>query len=405
MFQYIFFFIILTLICVMLFVYITLVISSWVCRGVSTYNENDNGNNNISIDESLSLSTTMTNLVEQHGFREEVIDVSGVGVHVVIKDPSNVTSDVSKDIFVFIHGTASASVTFFNIMDQIPPNVKCVAIDLPSFGISDTIDVEIYPSNEDMCIGYANIIGETLHKLSILDNTVLVGHSLGGFLSIYVAARYPIKKLVLLNPAGILPTLGVWGYYWAIFFKAGLPTSIFDLPLISRVGMKRIINMIFHDDSLLTHFWLSIYSNSRNKGRQILQRVITLTRSHSYWNTPAFSTLIDVYKKIPTTVCFGVKDTICPSHIGYLLKYVSQGQIMIHNIYDANHNPCVNTAKMADVLNTIFVDKDERIRNITLKKSINTKNKKCCKGYSYPSLSRTQESIQQFYKYILTHTR
>jgi pimeloyl-ACP methyl ester carboxylesterase len=227
----------------MLFVYITLVISSWVCRGVSTYNDNDNdnGNNNISIDESLSLSTTMTNLVEQHGFREEVIDVSGVGVHVVIKDPSNVSSDDSKDIIVFIHGTASASVTFFDIMDQIPPNVKCVAIDLPSFGISDTIDVEIYPSNEDMCIGYANIIGETLHKLSILDNTVLVWHSLGGFLSIYVAARYPIKKLVLLNPAGILPTLGVWGYYWAIFFKAGLPTSIYDLPHISRVGMKRII--------------------------------------------------------------------------------------------------------------------------------------------------------------------
>jgi len=392
----------------MLFVYITLVISSWVYRGVSAYNDNDNDNDNdnniISIDESLCLSTIMTNLVEQHGFREEVVDISGVRVHVVIKDPSNVTSDDSKDIFVFIHGTASSSVTFFDIMDQIPPNVKCVAIDLPSFGISDTIDLEIYPSNEKMCIGYANIIGQTLHKLSILHNTVLVGHSLGGFLSIYVAARYPIKKLVLLNPAGILPTLGVWGYYWAIFFKAGLPTSIFDIPLVSRIGITRIITAIFHDNTLLTQFWLSIYSNPRNKGHQILQRVITLTPTRSYWNTPAFPTFIDVYKKIPTTMCFGVKDSICPSHIGSFLKHVSQGEIMIHNIYDANHNPCINTAKMAHVLNAILHDQHERTINITLKKTNNTANKKCCKGYSYPSLSKTQESIEQFYKYLLTHT-
>jgi len=398
MFQYIFFFIIFIFICVIFFVYITLVISSWVYRGLSAYNDD------ISNDETLSLSSIMTKLVEQHGFREEVVDVSGVGVHIVIKDPSNITSEDSKDIFVFIHGTASASVTFFDIMDQIPPNVKCVAIDVPSFGISDTIDVEIYPSNEDMCIGYANIIGQTLDKLGILNNTILVGHSLGGFLSIYVAARYPIKKLVLLNPAGILPTLGVWGYYWAIVFKTGLPTTIYDLPLISRVGMKHILNTIFQDDSLLTQLWLSIYSNPRNKGHQILQRVITLTTCRSYWNTPAFSTLIDVYKKIPTTVCFGVKDTICPSHIGSFLKLVSQGEIMIHNIYDANHNPCVNTAKMADILKAIFVDKDERNRNITLRESNNTANKKCCKGYSYPSFSDTQDSIQQFYKYLLTHT-
>ena len=350
---------------------------------------------------SLSLSTMMTNLVRQYNFREEVLDISGIRIHSVIKEPTGIISD---DVFVFIHGTASSSVTFFDVMDQMPPNVKCVAIDLPSFGISDTIDLETYTSNENMCIDYANLIGQSIHRLGILDNTILVGHSLGGFLSIYVAAQYPIKKLVLLNPAGILPTLGIWGYYWAIFFKAGLPTTIFDLPLISRIGMNRIITAFFNDDTLLSQFWLSFYSNPRNKGHQILQRVITLTLCRSYWNTPAFPTLIDVYKKIPTTVCFGVKDTICPSHIGSFLKHVSRGEIMIHNIYDANHNPCVNTGEITKVLKSILDNHDERKVCITINKSNNTMNHRCCKGYSYPSLPKTQISIDKIYKYLLTNT-
>jgi len=351
----------------------------------------------------VSLSTIMTSLVKQYNFREEVVDISGITIHSVIKDPTGVIHRDHDDVFVFIHGTASSSVTFFDVMDQMPSNVKCVAIDLPSFGISGDVDIDMYPTNKELCIHYANVIGQTLQKMDILHKTTLVGHSLGGFFSIHVAARYAIKNLVLLNPAGILPTLGVWGYYWAIFFKLGLPTTIFDLPLISRNGMKRIITTIFHDDSLLTQFWLSFYSNPRNKGHQILQRVITFTPCYSYWNTPSFPTLTDVYKKIPTTVCFGVKDTISPSHIGYFLKYVSCGQIMIHNIHDANHNPCVNTAEMTKLLKSILTNQHEGTVGITIHKPNNMTFHRGCKGYSYPSLTKTQRSIDQIYKYILTN--
>jgi pimeloyl-ACP methyl ester carboxylesterase len=371
--------------------YIILVICSWVAEVMCNKS-------------SLSLSTTMTSLVKQYNFREEVVDISGITIHSVIKDPTGVIPSHHDDVFVFIHGTASSSVIFFNLMNQIPADIKCIAIDLPSFGISGDIDIDMYPTNKELCIHYANVIGQTLDKMGILDKTILVGHSLGGFLSIYVAAQYPIKKLVLLNPAGILPTLGVFGYYWAIFFKLGLPTTIFNLPLISRNGMKRIITTFFHDDSILTQFWLSFYSNPRNNGHQVLQRVITFTPCYSYWNTPSFPLLIEVCKKIPTTVCFGVKDTICPSHIGSFLKYVSCGQIMIHNIHDANHNPCVNTAEMTKLLKSILTNQREGTVGITIHKPNNTTFHRGCKGYSYPSLTKTQNSIDQIYKYLLTNT-
>lgn len=371
--------------------YIILVICSWVAEVMCNKS-------------SLSLSTTMTSLVKQYNFREEVVDISGITIHSVIKDPTGVIPSPNDDVFVFIHGTASSSVIFFNLMNQIPADIKCIAIDLPSFGISGDIDIDMYPTNEELCIHYANVIGQTLQKMDILHKTTLVGHSLGGFLSIYVAAKYAIKKLVLLNPAGILPTLGVFGYYWAIFFKLGLPTTIFNLPLISRNGMKRIITTFFHDDSILTQFWLSFYSNPRNNGHQVLQRVITFTPCYSYWNTPSFPLLIEVCKKIPTTVCFGVKDTICPSHIGSFLKYVSCGQIMIHNIPDANHNPCVNTAEMTKLLKSILTNQREGTVGITIHKPNNTTFHRGCKGYSYPSLTKTQNSIDQIYKYLLTNT-
>jgi len=381
-----------------LFLYIILVICSWTAEIV--YNKSSSS----AASSAVSLSTTMTSLVKQYNFREEVVDISGIMIHSVIKEPTGVITH-DDDVFVFIHGTGSSSVIFFDLMNQLPANVKCIAIDLPSFGISGDIDVDTYPTNEDMCIHYANIIGQTLQKMEILHKTTLVGYSLGGFISIHVAARYAIKNLFLISPAGILPTLGVWGYYWAIFFKLGLPSTIFNLPLISRIGINNIISKFFNDDSLLTtQFWLYYYSNPRNKGHQILQRAITITPCYSYWNTPTFPLLIELCKKIPTTVCFGLKDTICPSHIGSFLKYVSCGKIMIHNIRDANHNQCVNTAKMVKLLKSILTNQHKGTTSLTIHNPNNMTFHRCCKGYSYPSLTKTQNSIDQIYKYLLTNT-
>lgn len=191
-------------------------------------------------DVSGTVDARMSNLVSKYDFREETIDISGVNIHYV-----STVRDVSGcgDVIVFIHGTASSSVTFFDLMKEMscpsktrpnPRDYPCIAIDLPNFGISGNFEIDSVSTNRELCEQYADIIGHTLYKVGILERTILVAHSLGGFLSIFVANRFPIKKLVMLNPAGILPTLGEYGYYWAIFFKAGLPTTAFHLPIVSN---------------------------------------------------------------------------------------------------------------------------------------------------------------------------
>jgi pimeloyl-ACP methyl ester carboxylesterase len=349
----------------------------------------------------------MTNLVAHYGFREETHDISGVKIHCVVKDAAAPIDP--SGVLVFLHGTASSSATFFDTMKALPPTVKCVAIDLPTFGISGHIDIERYSTNEQLCIAYSDIIGHTLHQLEIVHQTILVAHSLGGFLSIYVADRFPIKKLVLLNPAGILPTLGEYGYYWAIFFKTGFPTKLFHLPLISPELLVRLGRMVFSDGGIKTDFWLSFFANPANEGHRILQRLITLTPFYSYWNTPAIMTLMDVYKKVPTSVCFGVDDTICPSHIGAFLSTLTRGEIMIHNIENANHNPCVNTGCMVKILVDLY-DGNAPKRDKSWRKVAADNNKRKsrslrdCRGYSYPLLGKTEESFQNVYDYIITNT-
>jgi pimeloyl-ACP methyl ester carboxylesterase len=361
------------------------------------------------------ISEHMTDIVSTYGFREETVDVSGVKIHCVIKD--NVTehgltsggggaspshcATATDDVFVFIHGTASASIIFFDVMKHIPS--KCVAIDLPNFGISGCIDMDTHNSNEAFVRCYADIIGNTLIALDIMKNTILVAHSLGGFLSIYTAERYPVKRLVLLNPAGILPTLGIYGYYWGIFFKAGLPTTLFHLPMISRDLLIYIARCGLN--GVTTEFWLSFFTNNENNGHEILQRLITLRPFYSYWNTPAINTLLDVYKKVPTHICFGEDDTIIPSHIGEFLDELTGGEIMIHNIKNASHNPCCNIEcflKYICAVRTVGAAPPP-LPNKTKWRNKNINKQSGCRGYSYHCLKETNKSIQNIYNYIITN--
>jgi len=364
-----------------------------------------------------TLKSQMTYIVSSYGFREETVDVSGVSVHCVIKDPvvadiPETINDASNDVFVFIHGTASTSVSLFEVMKNIPSNIKCVAFDVPNFGISDNIDIDTYTSNEDLCIRYADIIGNTLIKLGIVKNTILIGHSLGAFLSIYTADRFPIKKLILLKPVGILPTLGIYGYYWAIFFKMGLPMTLFHLPMISRelliYTLRLILNLMSADTPTqhkLNDFWVSFFANNENTGHEILQRFITFSPFYSFWNTPTINTLLDVYKKVPTHICFGENDTIIPSHIGDFLNELTRGELMIHNIKNEHHIPCCNIEYLLKNFCQVNSETETETETETSRRRIiHKKNQGLCRGYSYPLLEKTHESFQNVYDYLLTNT-
>ncbi len=102
------------------------------------------------------------------------------------------------EVLVFIHGLASYLPSWQKIIPLLKNRYRCIAIDLPGYGKSQEGAIK---ASIDY---YSDIVSEFIKTLE-LKNVTLVGHSMGGQISISAVIKYPelIKKLILLAPAGI----------------------------------------------------------------------------------------------------------------------------------------------------------------------------------------------------------
>jgi pimeloyl-ACP methyl ester carboxylesterase len=121
------------------------------------------------------------------------LNISG-GVEIAFLDEGNKNN---KTLF-FVHGLASESdVWLQNIEYLLQHNFRCIAIDLPGHG-----DSEIGKFSYSVFF-YSSVVGELIQKLN-LENVTIIGHSMGGQVSIVTALRFPdkISELILSAPAG-----------------------------------------------------------------------------------------------------------------------------------------------------------------------------------------------------------
>ncbi len=101
-----------------------------------------------------------------------------------------------------IHGVASSSATFDNVIPLISDRHRVVAIDLLGFGGSPAPEDAEYTLEEHVAA-----LARTIHSLHLSEPFVLVGHSMGSL----IASRYAASKLarlsllVLVSPPIYLP--------------------------------------------------------------------------------------------------------------------------------------------------------------------------------------------------------
>jgi pimeloyl-ACP methyl ester carboxylesterase len=100
-------------------------------------------------------------------------------------------------LVVLIHGVASSSVTFQNVLPLIEDTHRCIAIDLLGFGESPAPEDAEYTLAE-----HAAAIERTIASLRIREPFTLVGHSMGSLIGARYAARFSkrVSKLVLVSP-------------------------------------------------------------------------------------------------------------------------------------------------------------------------------------------------------------
>jgi pimeloyl-[acyl-carrier protein] methyl ester esterase len=191
---------------------------------------------------------------------------------------------------VLLHGWAFNSDIFQSLIDKYKANYRITVIDLPGHGRSRDIDGDI----ESWCNELTKIIPE---------KSILLGWSLGGLLSTYIASQIEISKLILVAATPCLINNENWNY--------GISSEVFDQFAInlkndSTKSLKRFVSLQSKEKSQLQELYKSIqkYPPSHSALNNGLEIIIN-------------SDLRDIYKDIavPKTTILGSLDTLVPVKI------------------------------------------------------------------------------------------
>ena len=100
-------------------------------------------------------------------------------------------------VILFLHGLGDSALIWSQSVAALQTDYRCIAIDLPGHGNSsaDAFNYKMY--------AYADAVAAFIKSLN-LRSFSLVGHSMGGQISIILSLRFPalINKLALVAPAG-----------------------------------------------------------------------------------------------------------------------------------------------------------------------------------------------------------
>jgi pimeloyl-ACP methyl ester carboxylesterase len=102
----------------------------------------------------------------------------------------------SGDVVVLVHGWASSSFSWRRNIPHLSQRFRVIAPDLPGFGLSQRL-----PGGLELEHLRKVLLG-LLDQIGVREFNV-VGHSMGGVISAYIAAMTPerVRKLVLVNPS------------------------------------------------------------------------------------------------------------------------------------------------------------------------------------------------------------
>lgn len=130
---------------------------------------------------------------------------------------------------VLVHGACAASVIWLHNFEELAKNRVVYSIDLPGFGLSERVDIGTDARNVER--GWATMIDEWRTSLKI-EKMILVGHSLGAYVSGAYLIRYPkrVERVFFCDP---------WG--WGEFNPEKSAYTYDEKPFIQRVFITIII--------------------------------------------------------------------------------------------------------------------------------------------------------------------
>lgn len=210
---------------------------------------------------------------------EKQIEIDGVKVSY------NETGPEDGSPIVLMHGWGCNSSTVASIEAIVSPKMHVFNIDLPGHGKSDeppaVWGIELY----------TQLVEKLLDRLGI-ERPILLGHSFGGRIAILLSSRRDVRKVVLVDAAGVKPRRSLKYYFKVYSYK----TVKHLLPLL--FGKKKGGELL---DRYRGRSGSSDYNNATPMMRAILSKCVNEDLKH---------VMPDI--KAPTLLIWGENDTATP---------------------------------------------------------------------------------------------
>lgn len=186
---------------------------------------------------------------------------------------------------VLMHGWGCSHTTLASIEKLLVGNFKVYNVDFPGFGESSE------PQSVWGVEQYTSMMEELLQAEDV-KAPILLGHSFGGRVGILFASRNDVRKLVLVDAAGIKPQRTLKYYYKVYSYK--VIKRLLPLVLGKETG-ERLIN------KYRGKVGSSDYNNASQMMRTIMSKVVNEDLKH-----------VMPRIKCPTLLIWGEKDTATP---------------------------------------------------------------------------------------------
>ncbi len=166
------------------------------------------------------------------------------GLRIHYYELSSVTK-LDSPAIIMVHGWMGSAYDFIKILGLFPPGYRVIAVDLPGCGLSDAWkDSSSYTVNTfvDFLKNFSEALG--------VERFVLVGHSMGGILTVNFSLTYleKVNGLILISPDGLKGEEGGWLF----FGRLGPITDLLGM-MNNRFFLKLGIEWnVFYDDSKIT---------------------------------------------------------------------------------------------------------------------------------------------------------
>lgn len=234
---------------------------------------------------------------------------------------------------VLVHGTGELGATIWDsTIEELKDSFHILTFDLPGFGRSEKKNALYSPAK------YARFLNWVIDKKTS-EPIYLIGHSLGGAISLYYAGIFPDKldRLVLVDIAGIL-------------HRSSFTKNMLDQQLSGevKVGKKNII------EKPLSTLKYIVGTTIENVEKAVVPEDIgPLLESKTFRSTALdgnpirisamalihtdFSPILEKVR-VPTNIIWGENDAIAPLRVGKLLAYrINKTSLTVLN--GLEHNP------------------------------------------------------------------